>query len=264
MTSTTTQQQPSSSRPGRKPKRDVEIDPSTGQKPRKVNSEIRKQQNRIASRNYREKRKRKLQYLQQLIRDQGSTDQLTPKAQKSSHEARTRSISSEYHVPGPILDRVFSSNIEFNSLSSTSENVIDPVLATTTTFDDHLLTTAATTPPFANIEPAWNPPIYEHPAQVNLASWNVPQWIPSVDFAPQLHGGHEDFQFTPPHTQQAFEQLPTPPQQPHEPVPNADLFILGSYGHCRRTTGQSQGISSVSQALSFLASAPATQRFRSP
>ncbi|KAF3006435.1 hypothetical protein E8E13_001988 [Curvularia kusanoi] len=42
-------------------------------KPKKPNSEVRKQQNRIASRNYREKRKRKLQQLQQLL-DDGDDD----------------------------------------------------------------------------------------------------------------------------------------------------------------------------------------------
>jgi len=40
------------SKPGRKQKRDME-GTEPGQKPKKVNSEIRKQQNRIASRNYR-------------------------------------------------------------------------------------------------------------------------------------------------------------------------------------------------------------------
>ncbi|KAF2621593.1 hypothetical protein BU25DRAFT_353987 [Macroventuria anomochaeta] len=44
-------------------------------KPRKANSEVRKQQNRIASRNYREKRKRKLQQLQQLLEDDDLGDQ---------------------------------------------------------------------------------------------------------------------------------------------------------------------------------------------
>ncbi|KAF2493337.1 hypothetical protein BU16DRAFT_583456 [Lophium mytilinum] len=42
-------------------------------KPTKVNSEARKQQNRIASRNYREKRKRKLQFLEQLLENDPSS-----------------------------------------------------------------------------------------------------------------------------------------------------------------------------------------------
>ncbi|KAF2178297.1 hypothetical protein K469DRAFT_335355 [Zopfia rhizophila CBS 207.26] len=237
MTSNTSQQLPSSSKPGRKRMQSGERLEATAKKPKKVNSEIRKQQNRIASRNYREKRKRKLQYLQHLLQDQPPTDQQPPKIPEANHEARTRSISAEYRVPAQAIDSVsLPSGTDFNSLSSNG-NMIDPA---TTTFNSHPL---ATSQPFAHLDPSWNASIYDRPAQVNVTLWNVPQWIPSIDFTPQMHAGSEDFQFIPPHTQQVFDQIPTPSQQHQEPA-NADLFILGSYGHCRRPAGQSQGISS--------------------
>jgi hypothetical protein len=52
MNSPNTLQSQPFSRPGRKPKHAGEVE-EPGKKPKKVNSEIRKQQNRIASRNYR-------------------------------------------------------------------------------------------------------------------------------------------------------------------------------------------------------------------
>jgi hypothetical protein len=52
MTSPTTLQSQLLSRPGRRPRRGAEEE-ECGKKPKKVNSEVRKQQNRIASRNYR-------------------------------------------------------------------------------------------------------------------------------------------------------------------------------------------------------------------
>ncbi|KAF1923129.1 uncharacterized protein M421DRAFT_331535 [Didymella exigua CBS 183.55] len=64
--------------------------------PRKVNSEVRKQQNRIASRNYREKRKRKLQQLQQLLEDDDPSELQTRTRSKSPYEDRSCSESVGY------------------------------------------------------------------------------------------------------------------------------------------------------------------------
>ncbi|ORY14628.1 hypothetical protein BCR34DRAFT_598972 [Clohesyomyces aquaticus] len=246
MPSTTNQQRRSSaSRPGRKPKQSVEIDPATGQRPKKVNSEIRKQQNRIASRNYREKRKRKLQYLQQLVKDQGSTGQGTPPAEESTHEARARSSSSEYYDHETVHS---SSGLrptdEFDTLSSQSEVLIDPHLASTTAFDNLLLATAVSTPPYSSVEPSWSGPVYEELPHVGMGSWNMPQWMPNVDFAPQqMHAGAHDYRFTPPHIQHNFNQLPSPPQHPSEPVSGSDLFLEGSYGSLRRPNAEMQEVS---------------------
>lgn len=86
-------------------------------KPRKVNSEVRKQQNRIASRNYRmscptddqittsavltdlgvgEKRKRKLQQLQQLLDDDDPSESQTNTRSTSPYEDRSYSGSIGY------------------------------------------------------------------------------------------------------------------------------------------------------------------------
>ncbi|KAF2116332.1 hypothetical protein BDV96DRAFT_49605 [Lophiotrema nucula] len=240
--------QSSSSRPGRKPKRNPEsLEP--GQKPRKVNSEVRKQQNRIASRNYREKRKRKLQYLQQLLCD-SPNDQQTQQTSPSlepAQDARTRSLSADYRTQEQSLHSApFTPSLNYASLSSTSGNVIDPVLATSSSpYESHLLPTAQS---FHSIEPSWSAPqLYEPPPpHSNISNWNVPHWMPDVNYAPQMQGGPEELMYSPPHAQQAFEQMPTPPQQPHEPVQNGNLFILGSYGHCRRHPDQSQDLSNVS------------------
>ncbi|KAH6633448.1 hypothetical protein C7974DRAFT_171823 [Boeremia exigua] len=65
-------------------------------KPRKVNSEVRKQQNRIASRNYREKRKRKLQRLQQLLKDDEPGEKYDYNRSTSPYEDRSGSGSIFY------------------------------------------------------------------------------------------------------------------------------------------------------------------------
>lgn len=138
----------------------------------------------------------------------------------------------------------FSSSPNFNALSSTTGNVIDPILATTAGYESQFL---ATSQPYSTFEQPWNAPVYDPPPPMDMTTWSVPQWMPNVDYsshiAPSAPGG---FQYTPPHSQQNYEPLPTPPQQPEEAASNGDLFILGSYGHCRRNAGQSQGISSVS------------------
>ncbi|KAF2258159.1 hypothetical protein CC78DRAFT_587455 [Lojkania enalia] len=258
MEATTPQQvQPPSSRPGRKPKRSSERS-ELGQKPRKVNSEIRKQQNRIASRNYREKRKRKLQYLQQLLRDQ-PTDQEAAQSSETVQDARTRSLSAEYHAhTQAVQSSAFRPKSPFDALSATTSSVIDPVLATTASYDNHRLTTSR---PFQHVEPSWDASIYEPPPQSHISSWNVPQWMPSIDFTPHLQAGPEDYQYAPPPTPQAFEQIPTTPQQPLTSSPNADLFILGS--NCRRPVSEPQGISCVS-SLRSLSPYNQAQYFRTP
>ncbi|KAJ4991972.1 hypothetical protein SVAN01_02567 [Stagonosporopsis vannaccii] len=76
-------------------------------RPRKANSEVRKQQNRIASRNYREKRKRKLQQLQQLLENDGPGEK----------QAHTRSTS-------PYDDRSCSGSIGYDrSVASASPHI---------------------------------------------------------------------------------------------------------------------------------------------
>ncbi|KAI4925220.1 hypothetical protein J4E85_007097 [Alternaria conjuncta] len=84
--------------PDARPKR-AAVSEEPGKKPKKPNSEIRKQQNRIASRNYREKRKRKLQYLQQLIRDD-SEGRRESEPSPEQHEVYPRAPSADYDIVG--------------------------------------------------------------------------------------------------------------------------------------------------------------------
>ncbi|OSS53648.1 hypothetical protein B5807_01070 [Epicoccum nigrum] len=83
---------------------------SSETKPRRPNSELRKQQNRIASRNYREKRKRKLQQLEQLLDDDEDDD-------SNEGRAQTRSIS-------PYQSRSGSGELQ---LSTTSPHIINQI-----------------------------------------------------------------------------------------------------------------------------------------
>lgn len=140
----------------------------------------------------------------------------------------------------------FSPNRPLASPASSSGSVVEPLLATSTMSCD--TNPLPTSQPISNFENPWNVSIYEPQPPVNISTWNVPHWMPSIDFNPQLAARPEDFQFTPaPAPAPAplvFEQLPTPPHQSQEIVPNADLFLVGSA--CRRQPGQQQGISSVS------------------
>lgn len=241
----------SSSRAGRKKARGAEATDASGvpQKPKKVNSEIRKQQNRIASRNYREKRKRKLQYLQQLLQDQTSPDQQTPTTPELSHEDRTRSMSAEYFVSTPHMTPMsYASAPEFDSLSSTSGNVIDPVLATTSAFNSPMVTSAE---PFAGVEPAWHQafcdPISDH---AHAGSWNA-SWIPSAEFVPQIHTPPpSDVQPTSQHPYHYYDRMTPSPQHTPQLQP-ADVYLMTPYENYKRPIGQHQGISNYITRQSF-------------
>ncbi|KAJ4295237.1 hypothetical protein N0V90_007248 [Kalmusia sp. IMI 367209] len=190
-----------------------------GKKPKKVNSEIRKQQNRIASRNYREKRKRKLQYLQQLLKD-GESPEEAAKAVEEAH--RERVATPEYHAQGPPAPSfTLPSNDPFPPLASTSGNAIDPVFSTSaTTYDRHL---GRAPQNYSTYENPWSSSMYDQTPSVNMATWNVPNWMPNVDYTPPTSSRLEGFEYTPPsRTHHTFEQLPTPPQQSRTPDP--DLF----------------------------------------
>jgi hypothetical protein len=262
MTSPSTLHSQLVSRPGRRPRR-VDEGEELGKKPKKVNSEVRKQQNRIASRNYRrsfsaciirlcyrinvlfyvgEKRKRKLQYLQQLIRD-GSNDEQTPEASPQQHEAHLRSLSAEYDAVPSSSPYMLPTNNDFASISSSSTTALGPApVASTASYDTHMLPTTQTYSPF---ESSWNSHIYHPPPQPNMAY--TPAWPPSIDYSSRLTPRPENFQFSPPLAQPAFEQATSPYHHPRELVPNADQYVLGPhYGHYTGSQSQTPGIPSVS------------------
>ncbi|KAF2656345.1 hypothetical protein K491DRAFT_715422 [Lophiostoma macrostomum CBS 122681] len=224
------------SRPGRRGKHDTQS--GTGKKPKKVNSEIRKQQNRIASRNYREKRKRKLQYLQQLLRD-GSEQATSASGTNVEQETRSRSPSAEQQTQRPILSpRPYPANDQLNTLSADTRNHKESFPTTTTAFDSNLF---ATSPPFTSVQPTWTAPYFSSPPQ--MSTWHFPQWLPSVEFChiPGTSSSDNEISNLPAH--QMFDHVLFPHEQSHE-VDN-NLFILGSYGHVRRHTGDLPQISSL-------------------
>jgi hypothetical protein len=217
-------------------------------KPKKVNSEIRKQQNRIASRNYRmfsprcthllqshlkclgEKRKRKLQYLQHLIRD-GSNDDQESEPSPSGHEAYARSLSADYDVAGASPSPyILPANSDFISMSSSSTAVSHPVAAATpaSVNSGHH---PAFTHPYAAFPPSWSPPIYSPPPPANIA-WTVPSpWMSGIDYPARVAPRPDMYRYIPPPSQPVFEQAHTPLQQPQEFLTTSDLHGFSStYG----------------------------------
>ncbi|KAF9741560.1 hypothetical protein PMIN04_007943 [Paraphaeosphaeria minitans] len=231
-----------------------------GRKPKKVNSEIRKQQNRIASRNYREKRKRKLQYLQQLLRD-GESPEDAAQAVEEAHQERM--VTPEYQIqtqPAPAFPP--PPNSRFPPPAVTSDKPMDSVISAATGSYDRQFGR-----PFQNYtayESTWNHLMYEHTSNVNVSTWTVPIWMPNVDYTPPVSSSGAEGLYTPPQqTHHTFDQLPTPPQQTRTPDP--DLFVLGPYRHCRRfDSQQNMGISNASLPSSAASSPFAYTRYTGP
>ncbi|KAF2830536.1 hypothetical protein CC86DRAFT_378818 [Ophiobolus disseminans] len=214
-----------------------EEDGELGKKPKKINSEVRKQQNRIASRNYREKRKRKLQYLQQLIKD-GSNDEQSPDTSPQQHEAHLRPRSADYE-PGPSLSPFsLSSHSDFAPMNTNSTAALGPhPTASTAPLDSHFLPTTHAYPPY---EPSWNNPMYDPLPPTNM-TWNVPAWTPAIDYSPRAAPRPEDFHFSPPLgvNLPIFEHTPSPYHRPRELVPNTNQYpFSGDYnGSQSQTSG---------------------------
>ncbi|KAK7182707.1 hypothetical protein DPSP01_009613 [Paraphaeosphaeria sporulosa] len=230
-----------------------------GTKPKKVNSEIRKQQNRIASRNYREKRKRKLQYLQQLLRD-GESPEDAAQAVEEAHQERM--VTPEYQVQTQAAPAFpLPSSALFPPTVVTSGNSMDSIFSAATTSYDRQFGRPSQN--YTACEGTWNNTMYGHTSNVNMSTWNVPIWMPNVEYTPSVSSGAEDLYTPPQQTHNTFEQLPTPPQQPRTPDP--DLFVLGSYGHCRRfDSQQTMGISNVCLPSSAASSPFPYMRYTGP
>ncbi|KAH7083354.1 hypothetical protein BKA63DRAFT_561528 [Paraphoma chrysanthemicola] len=236
MFSPSTLQSQAGSRPGRRPRRPEEGE-ELGKKPKKVNSEIRKQQNRIASRNYREKRKRKLQYLQQLIKD-GSNDEQTPEPSPQQHEAHLRPLSADYEAGPSSSPFMLHANVDFQPVVTSSTAVGNHGLAANTTaFDANTLLTTPAYPPF---ESSWSSPVYDPPPPVNLA-WTMPAWAP-VDYPPPPPPRSESFHFETSISQTSFEQVHSPFHQPRHFAPSPENYALAAYGHYTGPQNQTPGI----------------------
>ncbi|EDU40947.1 bZIP-2 multi-domain protein [Pyrenophora tritici-repentis] len=198
-------------------------------KPKKVNSEIRKQQNRIASRNYREKRKRKLQYLQQLIKDDSDGQQeteLSPEPRK----VYARSISADYEFAGPSSSPYPTPSVsDFSSVHANSTVAPDPILATNTaTFNTHNTTVAPTYPLYPQ---NWSAPIYPHHTPASVGWNNTPTWAPAPEYTPQPAPRSPMYPYVHPQAQAVFERAHTPSHQTQQFLANTAAYDHGaSYG----------------------------------
>jgi hypothetical protein len=227
-------------------------------KPKKVNSEVRKQQNRIASRNYRtlcptqsshapystnmlfvagEKRKRKLQYLQQLIKDE-SNDEQTPYTSPQQHEAHVRNHSADHDVAPSSSAFTLPSSNHFVTLSTSSTFVLGSEPATgASTYDSGLLPITQSFSPF---EQRWSSPMHETPSPSSMAF--MPVWMSSIEYSPRL--AHH---FLPPVGQDVSAQAASPYHPSRDLLPNHDPYIIGlQYEHYSGTEDHTPGVSSVS------------------
>jgi hypothetical protein len=201
-------------------------------KPKKVNSEIRKQQNRIASRNYREKRKRKLQYLQQLISDDTEDQhghEPSPEQQEvyapshSTDRSTVGSSASPYQMP---------SNTASSSLSTRSKATHTPIMAATTASlgSHHGTATHA----YGVYSPNWNahpysPPLPPPPPPANTA-WNIPStWTVGFEHSVQTSQHPSMYHYSPePPAPIGYQQTQNISQQPHEYLASTYLYGYGS------------------------------------
>jgi hypothetical protein len=256
MTTSTAPHSRLDSRPGRRPRRAGDVE-DLGKKPKKVNSEARKQQNRIASRNYRmsylgcignsicrvnvlfcagEKRKQKLQYLQQLIRD-GSNDEQTPEPSPRQHETHLRSLSAEYDTGASSSPYMLPASDDFTPMNSSSAAAHCQAPPS-----HHILPTTQSYSPFHQ---HWNSPIYDPLPPPNMSY--MPNWVPNMNYSSRLDARPENFQFSPSLGIPAFDQSSSPYNHPRQLVPNADHYDLGrSYGHYNESQSHTPNISSVS------------------
>ncbi|RAR09819.1 hypothetical protein DDE82_001536 [Stemphylium lycopersici] len=166
-------------------------------KPKKVNSEIRKQQNRIASRNYREKRRRKLQYLQQLVKDDEEDREVTEDSpERQGVGARSLSTDQDVDFAGSSPSPYHVSPNDFGSTSSRTEAAPQPVPTTSTaSFSSHH---AVVSQAYAAYPQNWIAPVYSPPppAPPN-GGWNIPPaWISGFEHSANFPPHHSIYQQT--------------------------------------------------------------------
>ncbi|KAI4620869.1 hypothetical protein J4E83_005231 [Alternaria metachromatica] len=242
----TTLSSQSLSTPDARPKR-AAVSEEPGKKPKKPNSEIRKQQNRIASRNYREKRKRKLQYLQQLIRDDSEGRQ-DSEPSPEQHEVYPRALSVDCDITGASSSpyQMPSSRVFGESSAVANEAIL---AATVASLDPHHL---AVDQAYPSYPPHWNAHIYS-PSPPASIPWNMPPaWMSSLDYSAQAaattrpsmyryhtHPSQPSFQH--PHT-------PSPSNFQREFLPNTDVY---GYGANYASHSQTPGNPNVSLPTSY-------------
>ena len=171
-----------------------------------------------------EKRKRKLQYLQQLVNDDSDSHQ-DPEPSPKQHEIYPRSLSADYQVAGPSSSPYIVPSDR--ALRANSAVVTQAILAATVaSFDTNHVPAEQAYPPY---QPTWNASVYSPPPPANIP-WNMPPaWMQSLAYPPQqatitrppmyrynTHPAHSTFQQA--HT------TPAPSHFPRESLPSSDLY----------------------------------------
>ena len=171
-----------------------------------------------------EKRKRKLQYLQQLVNDDSDSHQ-DPEPSPEQPEIYPRSLSADYQVAGPSSSPYIVPSDR--ALRANSAVVTQAILAATVaSFDTNHVPAEQAYPPY---QPTWNASVYSPPPPANIP-WNMPPaWMQSLAYPPQqatitrppmyrynTHPAHSTFQQA--HT------TPAPSHFPRESLPSSDLY----------------------------------------
>jgi len=196
-----------------------------------------------------EKRKRKLQYLQQLIKDESNGEQ-TPETSPRQSEAHLRSLSADYDT-GP-SSSPYSLPAQSAYLPMSAGGTIATAPSSTGTaasFENHI---PPTTQAYSSYTFSWQSPMYDPPR--TTTAWNVPAWMPSIGYPPRVAPRPENIHYSPPlgAAQPIFEQAPNPHHHPGEFVPNTNQYVLGSsYGYYNGSQSQNTpAIPSVSLSTS--------------
>jgi hypothetical protein len=139
---------------------------------------------------------------------------------------------------------MLSSNSDFAPLQSSSAPAIGSVQPTTTaSFNSQMSATTQTYTPFGS---SWTAPIYDPPPPANM-TWNMPTWMPSIDYSSRVASRPETYHYTAPSGPPVFAQNTSPYHPARELVPNADHYVLSSsYGHYNASHSQTPGVPSVS------------------
>jgi hypothetical protein len=187
-----------------------------------------------------EKRKRKLQYLQQLVKDD-SNDEKTPEPSPQLHQTQIRSCSREFDVGPSSSPFMPPSSSDIVSISSSNASALSPIpVASTITYDSHHITARQTCSPF---EMSWSNTIYDP----RLANTYTPGWAPSIAYHPQVAPRQGDYTSSAPAAHTVFGQTTSPYLHPRDLPPNADHFYLGMFnGPYNGSQSQTYSIPSVS------------------
>ncbi|OCL13809.1 hypothetical protein AOQ84DRAFT_85536 [Glonium stellatum] len=190
---------------------------SSSQKAHKGNSEARKLQNRIASKNYREKRKRKLEYLQQLLESQPFHNKSLAVSPSESTEDCLR--SRPYPLSGEQCNLVHGSDLasilpseQGPPILVSSDATPEPVRPISA-FDELVSVCQG---PFENFDRTWPSPLFIGSSQ---GSDNVPSAFDETWFSEISDFTNDgDFQFQP--------SLPL--QQPQGRTSELSVHIVGT------------------------------------